>query len=73
MQVVTTNSGSLITFTAINKTIGVFNTSIVGVTRFFSAYGVYNVSGMRLISAPNSTQNMFMTVEDAVDLSIPSV
>ena len=72
-QVVTINSGSEILFTVVNQTIGVFPTMVVGVEKFFSAFGVYNVSGMQLVSAPNSTQHVIMTVIDAVDLSVPSV
>jgi len=32
-----------------------FKTEVSGVKKFFSAYGVFNVSGLRLYSAPKST------------------
>lgn len=63
----------MIEFKALPKVFGQFKTEIAGVTKFFSAYGVFNVSGMKLISAPNSIQEMSLTVYDPIDLNKPSI
>jgi hypothetical protein len=52
---VTTNSGTLIEFNAEKRRVGEFTTEVSGVNKFFSAYGVYNVSGLYIVAAPNST------------------
>jgi len=71
--VVTINSGHMIDFTAVPRTIAGYTTVVSGVTKFFSNNGVFNVSGMQLISAPNSTQYITLQVKDAVDTSQPLV
>lgn len=68
----TTNTGGLIEFFAVKRVVGNFETSVVGVTKFFSTYGVFNVSGMKLVSAPSSEQYVTLRVMDAVDLNKPT-
>ena len=63
----------MILFTAIPNKVGVFITSVSGVTTFYSVHGVYNASGMNLVSAPNSTQALILQVVDAVEISQPYV
>ena len=65
LQVVTTDTGSMIQFQAVNSSINSsFSTQISGVSKFFSTYGVFKVSGMGLSSDPNSTQKLILSVSD---------
>ena len=43
-----------------------------GVDKFFSTFGVFNVSGLTIVAAPNSKQNLSLYVYDAVDLNKPT-
>lgn len=49
-QVVTSNRGSQISITLSDET-----TQIIGVQTFFSMYGVYNISGMQILTEPGSS------------------
>lgn len=48
-----------------------YETKIIGVTDFFSAYGTYNMSGMGLVTGPGSDLNVNLTVY-GIDLKVPS-
>ena len=48
-----------------------YETKILGVTDFFSAYGTYNMSGMGLITSPNNKILVSLTVY-GVDMNVPS-
>ena len=37
-------------------------TTIIGATRFFSTFGVYNISGMQILTLPGA-EDIIMTVE----------
>ena len=49
-QVVTSNRGSQISITLSDE-----STQIIGVQTFFSMYGVYNISGMQILTEPGSS------------------
>lgn len=46
-------------------------TKITGVTNFYSAYGTYNMSGMGLITKPQSEIIVSLTVQ-GIDIVVPS-
>ena len=45
----------MIRFDVNQITINNFTTEMSGVNKFFSTYGVFNVSGLLIVAAPNST------------------
>ena len=49
-----------------------FETEIVGVTEFFSAFGTYNMSGMTLLSQPGVDIPVKLVI-NAIDVAVPSV
>jgi len=57
-QVVASDTGALIEFLSEPVKVGAFTTEVSGVNKFFSAYGVFNVSGLYIIAAPNSSQSL---------------
>lgn len=72
-QVVTINRGSKIEFVlqSSTKADSEYETKILGVTDFFSAYGTYNMSGMGLITAPLNRIKVGLVLS-GINLDVPS-
>jgi len=49
-----------------------FNSEVYGQTKFYSLYGVYNISGLFLVADPDSSQSLQM-INYGIDVSIPVV
>lgn len=72
-QVVTADSSSLIEFKIEKAAEGSqFDSEVYGQTKFYSLYGVYNISGLYLISDPDSQQQLELYAY-GIDESIPVV
>lgn len=54
-----------------NKKDQKFQTEIIGVTDFYSAYGTFNMSGMGVIAEPDVELPVELRVK-AIDLTLPS-
>ena len=67
-QLVTTNRGSEINFKLKTQD---DVTEITGVTNFYSAYGTFNMSGMGLLTQPDS-EIMISLIVSGIDMTVPS-
>ena len=67
-QLVTTNRGSEINFRLKTQD---DVTEITGVTNFYSAYGTFNMSGMGLLTQPDS-EIMISLIVSGIDMTVPS-
>ena len=67
-QLVTTNRGSEINFRLKTQD---DVTEITGVTNFYSAYGTFNMSGMGLLTQPDS-EIMISLIVSGIDMTVPT-